>query len=209
MFLLRVILPDRPGSLGAVATALGDAHADINAVEIVEKANGYAIDDFMLTLPPDARPDALVSACAGLPGVEVMWVSFYPEAWGLTADTDILEEMTDDPEHAESILLREAPAAFHATWALVIDCVSGDIADRTSLAPADRSLNITALGDLSVPRLVGLPAGWSNGWGEHAVASAPFRHGRSAIVVGRPGPDFRNSELARLKHLALLADALD
>ena len=130
-------------------------------IGIVTVSHSHALAEAAVALaaemvPPDARPDALVSACAGLPGVEVMWVSFYPEAWGLTADTDILEEMTDDPEHAESILLREAPAAFHATWALLIDCVSGNIADRTSLAPADRSLNITALGDLSVPRLVGL-----------------------------------------------------
>ena len=64
MYLLRVVLPDRPGTLGAVATALGHAQADINAVEIVEKGTGYVIDDFMLTLPADARPDQLVTACA-------------------------------------------------------------------------------------------------------------------------------------------------
>ena len=48
MFLLRVALPDRPGSLGAVATALGTAGADIQAVEIVEKYEGFAVDDFMV-----------------------------------------------------------------------------------------------------------------------------------------------------------------
>ena len=32
---MRVTLPDRPGSLGAVATAMGGVGADINAVEIV------------------------------------------------------------------------------------------------------------------------------------------------------------------------------
>ena len=45
MYLLRVVLPDRPGTLGAVATALGHAQADINAVEIVEKGTGYVIDE--------------------------------------------------------------------------------------------------------------------------------------------------------------------
>ena len=35
MFLMRVTLPDRPGSLGSVATAMGGVGGDINAVEIV------------------------------------------------------------------------------------------------------------------------------------------------------------------------------
>ena len=39
-FLLRVALPDRPGSLGAVATALGEAGADISAVAVVSIVNG-------------------------------------------------------------------------------------------------------------------------------------------------------------------------
>ncbi len=36
-FLLRVVLPDKPGSLGAVATALGNAGADILGVDVVER----------------------------------------------------------------------------------------------------------------------------------------------------------------------------
>ena len=34
-FLLRVELPDVPGSLGRVATAIGEAGGDIEAIEIV------------------------------------------------------------------------------------------------------------------------------------------------------------------------------
>ncbi|MFZ2748748.1 MAG: ACT domain-containing protein, partial [Propioniciclava sp.] len=62
--MLRVILPDRPGSLGTVASALGDAQADIASVEIIEKGGGLVIDDFMVGLPDGGRPDTLVSACA-------------------------------------------------------------------------------------------------------------------------------------------------
>ena len=48
-FLLRVELPDVPGSLGALATALGTAGADIEAIEIVEhRAGGVAVDDVLL-----------------------------------------------------------------------------------------------------------------------------------------------------------------
>ncbi|HZA74624.1 MAG TPA: amino acid-binding protein, partial [Propionibacteriaceae bacterium] len=45
--MMRVTLPDRPGSLGAVATAMGGVGADINAVEIVEKGAGIVVDDFV------------------------------------------------------------------------------------------------------------------------------------------------------------------
>ena len=43
VFLLRITLPDRPGSLGSVATAMGGVGADINAVEIVEKRSDGSV----------------------------------------------------------------------------------------------------------------------------------------------------------------------
>lgn len=33
--MIRIQLPDTPGSLGSVATAMGTANADISAIEIV------------------------------------------------------------------------------------------------------------------------------------------------------------------------------
>lgn len=203
MYLLRLILPDRPGSLGAVASALGSAQADICAVEIVEKGSGYAIDDFMLSLPSDARPDALLSACAELEDVEVMWVSSYPENWGLTGDMDVLEEMTASPGQAETLLADAAPTAFHCTWAMIVDQAAGDVVHATPLAP-DFCQVPASFGDLATPHVLELAANWCDGWGEQAVAVAPFRD-QHTIVIGRPGPEFRRSELARLRHLALLA----
>ena len=44
-YVLRLVLPDRPGSLGAVATALGTLGADILALDIVERSVGHAVDD--------------------------------------------------------------------------------------------------------------------------------------------------------------------
>ena len=57
MFLMRITLPDRPGSLGSVATAMGSVGADINAVEIVEKKSDESVvDDFIVDLPPTSCP---------------------------------------------------------------------------------------------------------------------------------------------------------
>ena len=51
LFLLRVQLPDVPGSLGRLASAIGEAGGDIEAIEIVEKrTDGTAVDDVLLTM---------------------------------------------------------------------------------------------------------------------------------------------------------------
>ena len=94
MFLMRVTLPDRPGSLGAVASAMGNVGGDINAVEIVEKGDGIVVDDFIVDLPPNQMPETIVTACQSLEGVKVEWISRYPEGGGLQSDLEALERMT-------------------------------------------------------------------------------------------------------------------
>lgn len=202
---MRLVLPDRPGSLGAVASAMGQAQADINAVEIVEKYQDYAIDDFMLELPPGVAPDALVTACTTVPGVEVVWLSHYPEAWGLQADVDVLNAMTEEPDHAAQILTQEAPQVFRVAWAVLIDRSAGSVLAATQMAPDLDATGIAALGDLSHPHDRELPDGWLPGWGETLIAVAPFRSDASIVLARRGGPEFLKSELARLRHLAALA----
>ncbi len=206
MFLLRVKLPDRPGSLGRVATALGTAGADISAVEIVERGEGYAIDDFMLSAPDDTKPDSLVTACAGLDEVAVLWVSRYPESWNIDGDVDVLNSMTDDPINAERTLAEAAPNVFHCAWSLVVDRTLPEVVWHTPLAPELRLEKVALLGDLASPRVGELPEGWVDGWGATAIAVAPFRDNRSVVLGRNGGPEFLPSELARLRHLAQLAD---
>jgi hypothetical protein len=208
VFLVRVNLPDRPGSLGAVATAFGTVKADIVAVEIVEKYEGYAVDDFMLELPQGTPPDALYSACASLEGVEVVWVSYYPETWGLQADVDVLERMTEQPEEAETILVDAVPHVFHTSWALLVDRDSGQILHRTPLAPEPDTAAIAGLGDLASARTFETATDWVPGWQETILAVAPFRDpSRRSLIAGRTGgPDFLASEVARLRHLAALIE---
>ncbi|MGH3500101.1 MAG: ACT domain-containing protein, partial [Nocardioidaceae bacterium] len=70
--LLRIELPDTPGSLGTVASSLGLAGANIEAIEIVEhRADGVAVDDVFVELEPGVMPDMLVSAVQRLEGAQV------------------------------------------------------------------------------------------------------------------------------------------
>ena len=202
---MRVVLPDRPGSLGAVATAMGTVGADINAVEIVEKYEGYAIDDFMLEMPSGAAPDSLITACTSVEGVEVVWLSHYPEAWGLQSDVDVLNSMLEQPDDAERILTREAPQVFRVSWAVLVDRVTGLVLAQTDLAPDLDGAGVTALGALDDVRDGELPDGWVAGWNETLIAVAPFRSNSSIVLARRGGPEFLKSELARLRHLTALA----
>ena len=96
-FLLRVELPDVRGSLGRVATAIGMAGGDIEAIEIVEKRNGVALDDVLLEVAEGTMPDSIVSACSAIDGVKVVWISRYPTGGNLTLDLEAVEELTAAP----------------------------------------------------------------------------------------------------------------
>lgn len=205
MFLIRVAIPDRPGSLGAVATALGTISADIAAVEIVEKRNDLVVDDFMIEVPASTPPDMLVTVCSALPGVDVLWVSHYPEHWGLHSDIEVVEAMSESPTTAHEILTDTATATFRCHWALLIDRDDGSIVRATDIAPELSSDQLDAFGDLLTARIDMLPDGWLEGWGETEIAIGPMTERYTIVVARRGGPPFMVSELARLKHLATLA----
>jgi hypothetical protein len=52
--MLRCTVPDRPGALAALAGAVGEAGGDIQAVEVVETADGIAVDDLVVVIEPGA-----------------------------------------------------------------------------------------------------------------------------------------------------------
>ena len=136
-FLLRVELPDVPGSLGRLASRIGEAGGDIEAIEIVEKRHdGTAVDDVLLDLPPGAMPDAIVSACNLLPGVHVVWISRYGAGGNLFLDLEAVEELTVNPEQALDRLVDLLPVTFRADWAARIHRVQG-VRYATEAAPAD------------------------------------------------------------------------
>ena len=207
VFLMRVSLPDVPGSLGAVATAMGSVGADILAVEIVEKHEGAAIDDFVVGLPPDGLPDALISVCQGLGGVTVEWISRYPEGGGLQSDLETLERMTTDPEHAAETLVSSAPAVFRSQWAVLVSVLDDGRAVATYSTPMAPDLDTDHLKELAPfddTHRLDLPGDWLPGYGDSVGVVSPLGENQ-AIIIGRiGGPTYLDSEVARLRHLARL-----
>jgi hypothetical protein len=180
-YLLRVVLPDKPGSLGAVATALGNAGADILGVDVVERGQGHAVDDLAVEL--------------------------HSGRLETHHELELIDQIAGDPENGLQLLADGVPRIFRAGWALIAEREDGSSyrLAESSAAPETRAGDLPwlPLGKATVldPAVHWVPEPWSAL--DTELAAAPFGPKARALVVGRPGgPGFRPSELARLTHLA-------
>jgi hypothetical protein len=211
MFLLRVVLPDRPGSLGAVATALGKVDADIISLDVVEHSgDGTAVDDILVELPHGRMPDTLVTACQSVDGTRVQFVRRYPLGAGLHRDLQAIEAMTNEPERADTLLVDVASDVFHADWAAIVQGTPQGL-HAVHVSSAGPEIEGVQAPWLPVVRTRRLPdtSLWAPEWRDTATAAAPIRDRNHALLVGRRGgPEFLDSELARLGHLVALAETI-
>src|SRR4051795_5182668 len=117
MLLLRVELPNVPGSLGRLATAIGGAGGSIESIEIVKKgADGIDVDDVLLDMVDGAMPDSVVSACNGVEGVRVLWISRYLAGGNLFPDLEVVESLTAQPATARAPLVTPLPVSFRCRF---------------------------------------------------------------------------------------------
>lgn len=206
-YLLRIVLPDRPGALGAVATALGDAGGDILSVDVIERGPGSATDDLVVELPPDRLADSLVSAALRVEGVRVESIRPYAGQIDPHRELELLDRLADRPHDALHLLADGVARIFRAGWALVLG------------APAAGQSAVLAGGG-GAPEIESLPTPWwppsparalePDEWAPAhwerlgtELAVAPL--GGGALLVGRPALRWLPSELVRLQHLAAIA----
>ncbi len=205
MFLLRIQMPDRSGALGQVATAIGSVGADIHLVEVIEKASPETVvDDFLLQLSPDTLPEDLVSACLQLDGVKVLWLSHYPDSYGIELDLAIASEIGENRERALETLVERVPQVFHAQWAAVVGLKEQKVLIGTENAPQLGPDQIAALEPFTVEHFSEMSDAWLPGWGVIALAVIPAGPDRLLVTARHGGPDFLESELYRLHHLVRL-----
>jgi len=206
--LLRVALPDVPGSLGRVASAIGLAGGNIEAIEIVEhRADGVAVDDVFLTMTDGVMPDSVVSACTQLDGVEVVWIQRYGAGGGLFLDLELVEEMTQRRSDARNVLVDALPSTFRVDWAARLRPEMGriGIVRRTTAAPESIPEGITWPETVTRGMRLEVPEPWT-----HVIAAGcPLGHDGDLVVIARRGgPAILDSEIARLSHLCALADSI-
>ncbi|MEU2349229.1 ACT domain-containing protein [Modestobacter sp. NPDC049651] len=207
--LLRLVVPDRPGILGAVATALGDAGIDIVSVDVLERGGGVAVDDIVVDLPADRVADSLITAATSVPGVEVESLRPFSGPMDTHRELDLLEALAPGGATAK-VLAAELPRVFRSGWAAVLTGADGDlrVLAASDAAPALEAVPMPWL-PLTSPRLLPSDDAWvPERWQDLAVEmmAAPLGDDGTAVLLGRSGgPAFRRSELLRLAHLTGLA----
>jgi ACT domain len=213
-YLLRLVVPDRPGTLGAVASALGTAGADIVSLDVLERGDGWAVDDVVVDLPPDRLPDTLITAALTVDGVEVESLRPFAGALDTHRELDLLDALAHAAEGtAAKLLAAELPRVFSSGWAVVLDCAEGGwrVAAASEAAPSFEGVDLPWM-PLAAPRLLPSEDDWlPERWRDMAVEmmASPYGGEGCAVVLGRSGgPAFRRSELLRLAHLSGIASTV-
>jgi hypothetical protein len=215
-FLLRVALPDRPGMLGALATALGEVGADILSLDVVERREGVAVDDVLVELPPGGLADTLLTAVSLVDDASVESLRPWSGGADLRRDLELVDAFAAEPRTALACLAEESPGVFRAGWALLVARGPGDDLARVLVgspgAPEVARLDLPLL-PLAAARRVGsgeewVPESWRALGTEMAVT--PVGRPERALLLGRQGgPRFLDSEVVRLAHLAGLAATVE
>jgi hypothetical protein len=205
---MRLVLPDRPGALGAVATALGDVGADITSVDVVQRRSGDAVDDLVIELPPDRLADSLVTAAGSVPGVEVESIRPYAGTIDPHRELEVLDQLATGPDDPLQVLTDGVTRIFRAGWSMVLGAPTAGSAPIIAGSTAAPEMT-----ELSVPwwpprpaRLLDAGEPWAPPvWSDLGTELAVAPLGDGALLVGRPALRWLPAELIRLTHLAGIA----
>jgi hypothetical protein len=146
----------------------------------------------LLEMAPGSMPDSIVSACNAIDGVRVVWISRYAAGGNLFLDLEAVEELTANPAEALDRLIDLLPITFRADFAARVSDTGG-VVYATEAAPAN-------LPWVSMGRPARLDTDDDN-----VHCGARLNQHEVVIIGRRGGPEFLDSELARLGHLVALA----
>ena len=123
-YLLRIQLPDEPGSLGYVAAALGEVEGDIRSVDVVDYgANGVVVDDIVVDLPMGLLPDTLITAAQSISGVEVDSIRPFSGSVDRRGQIALLAKFSQHTKNLDRALgdvVDGLPQTMTAGWAIVL-----------------------------------------------------------------------------------------
>jgi hypothetical protein len=204
-YLIRVRLPDQPGMLGRLATALGEAGADIERVAIVDRTEDEAVDDLVVSLPAPALADKVVTAVVSVPGAVLESIQPHPGRTRVLDELALLDEAASSRSPVE-VVVAGLPDVMAVQYALAVDAaVEGGVRAASVSAPETPVL-LGWLPLLTPRELVAaeLFEDADAAGADTMLVAAPLGE-RSALVVGRNGgAAFRPAEVLRLAHLASL-----
>jgi hypothetical protein len=201
-FILRVSLPDRPGALGAVASRIGSVRGDVVAVEIIERDEGRAVDEFVVELADEENLPLLLNEITEVDGVSVQ--EAHPITGGLrdrrldAYDTASLIVAQRTPQDVIGALTTRTRQELDALWAAVVD-----VEQNMLIASEGPTASASWIADYVVARRQGDAPSSDDEEEIHWVDLAAWD---LVLIVGRPGWKFGTREKDRLAALARLAD---
>jgi hypothetical protein len=200
--LVRVWLPDRPGALGLVASRIGAVDGDIVGIDVLERGDNVAVDEFAVLLGTSVAIDLLVREIEEVDGAsveEVRTIEHFPDPRLDALSTATRLCAASDADELHRTLVDETRREFAADWSALL---RGDavLASTGGAAPDASVLEALVAGTAASPRV----ADGTTGPDDLAVASLPD-HG-AALLVGRDGRAFRRRERAQLVALAGIAE---
>ncbi|HXY45256.1 MAG TPA: hypothetical protein VEH29_13790 [Acidimicrobiales bacterium] len=208
---VRVWLADRPGSLGQLASKIGEVGGDLVGIDILERDGARAVDELTVELPEGYSPESLADALAELPGVEVEdlrhLVSRVPYSGRDPLDAAVLLAEVIGASELLGVLAQGICAAFACDWSTVLDMGSSP---AVALAVAGGPPSAAWLGAFVAGARAGFSHSSSDGLGlvgPRDVAWAPLDASDVVVVAGRDGPPFRSRERRQLHQLCRVGNA--
>ncbi|AHI22582.1 ACT domain-containing protein [Corynebacterium vitaeruminis] len=217
-YLIRILLPDRPGSLGLLADAIGSTGGDIQSVDVVQAfPDGTVMDDMVVSLPSTVMADALITAAHEVEGVEVDSIRPFSGTVDRRGQIQMLAELAAASNQKSSLaqLIDNIPRVLTSNWAILLRVDGGKLQRVTAspAAPEDDGTSPDAF-DLPEARVLRpdveewIPESWA--LLDTALAAAPLeKDGSLILVLGRVGgPDYLPSEVQHFGNLATILGRL-
>jgi len=201
--IVRVLLPDRPGALGAVAARIASAQGDIAGIDVLERSGQVAVDEFFVDLPDPELLTLLVREIEAVDGAtveEARPVSQHPEPLlDALASAETLVRTADEGSLFEQ-LVRLTRIEFAADWSALVN--DTEILAADGPAPDAPQLVALRLGVTASPAVA------SGATGPSDLLVAPLERTGASLLVSRSGHPFRRIERGQCCGLARIADLL-
>ncbi len=199
---IRISVPDRPGVLGDVATALGTAGADITQIQVLQSESGRALDDVYVQVSGEDHLQRVQHRLGVLHGVQVVGVRIGPAPSTGHGELELVRRMLAAPARVVQTLVDGIAESTGSDWAAVLRYGEDErVAEVVALSP-------TCPGPDRVPVDLPLRLGVT-GQPYAGTALVPLGAGRLGLVVVREsGPPYHHAELWRLEQVGAVAGSV-
>ncbi|MGP6173392.1 amino acid-binding ACT domain protein [Corynebacterium sp. A21] len=215
-FLIRVQLPDVPGSLGELAEAIGLVDGNIQSVDVVQTLpNETVVDDIVVHLPKTTMADSLITAIQTIDGAEVDSIRPFTGTIDRRGQIHMLSDIASQKHNiakAMEKLVAVIPRSMTASWVIVLDTANSSRRVAASqAAPEDDGsapeVDITKARVLDPDSESWIPDSWA--LLDSTLAATRLAGTNMVMVIGRTGgPNFLASEVEHLGALGKIVGTI-